>query len=330
MSATLKNTQAVPLSISGIAISGGTAPADYVAGGNCPVSPSTLGPGENCNITVTFTPSAPGLRTATLTLTDDAHTTPATVSLRGMGVAPVDTTPGGSNIGAVAVGYTGATPSGTLTNNENGAPTSSGMAPTKDLARGRPGTLPSRASGGPSVVSPSGLGNANGLISITVTPANPSIASGQTQQFTATGYFRNGTTQNLTSSVLWTSSAPGVATMNAAGLGTSIAAGSTTITATFVTAVPLRQATGVTPGTPIINNPPPSPISGSTTLTATAGFVLTGSLNTARDGHTATLLNNGMVLITGGVYFNGSFLTLVGHFRSSLTYFFGVSAGYRA
>ncbi|MGA3328537.1 MAG: choice-of-anchor D domain-containing protein, partial [Terriglobia bacterium] len=116
MSATLKNTQAVPLSISGIAISGGTAPADYVAGGNCPVSPSTLGPGENCNITLTFTPSAPGLRTATLTLTDDAHTTPATVSLRGMGVAPVDTTPGGSNIGAVAVGYTGATPSGTLTN----------------------------------------------------------------------------------------------------------------------------------------------------------------------------------------------------------------------
>jgi hypothetical protein len=55
MSATFKNTQAEPLSISSIAISGGTAPADYVLGGNYPLSPGTLGPGENCRITVTFT-----------------------------------------------------------------------------------------------------------------------------------------------------------------------------------------------------------------------------------------------------------------------------------
>src|SRR6266403_1876155 len=34
---------------------------------------------------------------------------------------------------------------------------------------------------------------------------------------------------------------------------------------------------------------------------ASAGsFILTGSLNTARYGHTETVLNNGMVLITGG------------------------------
>jgi hypothetical protein len=41
-------------------------------------------------------------------------------------------------------------------------------------------------------------------------------------------------------------------------------------------------------------------VNGSTTLTVTVGFVLSSSLNTARHSHTATLLNNGMVLIAGG------------------------------
>ncbi|MGA3325471.1 MAG: kelch repeat-containing protein, partial [Terriglobia bacterium] len=316
MSATLKNTQAVPLSISSIAISGGTAAADYVAGGNCPLRPSTLGPGENCRITVTFTPSAPGMRTATLTLTDDAHTSLPTVSLTGIGVAPVDLS--SWNIGAVAVGNTSATPSGTLPNDQNRAPTPSGMAPTEKFARGRPGTpkLPSRASGGPIVVPPSGAGNADGLISLAVTPANPSIASGQTQQFTATGLFSSGSTQNLTAFVTWSSSAAGVATINAAGLASGVSAGSTTIIATFATTTspppqPLAGlATGVIPRTPIIVSPPVSGggsiSSASTTLTVTADFVLTGSLTTPRYHHTATLLNNGLVLMAGGVDSNNN------------------------
>src|SRR6202020_2422047 len=41
-------------------------------------------------------------------------------------------------------------------------------------------------------------------------------------------------------------------------------------------------------------------ISGSTTLTVSAGFVLTGSLNIPREYQTATALDNGMVLIAGG------------------------------
>ncbi|MGA3327242.1 MAG: choice-of-anchor D domain-containing protein, partial [Terriglobia bacterium] len=238
MSATLKNTQAVPLSISSIAISGGTAPADYVAGGNCPLSPSTLDPGQSCNIAVTFMPSALGMRTATLTVTDNSQTSPWTVSLRGMGVAPVDGTPGSSNIGTVAVGYTSATPSGTLTNNQDGALTSSGLASSEDFARGRPGTpkLPSRVSGGPTVVALGGAGGANGLVSIAVTPVNASIAAGNTLQFTATGTNSDGSTQNLTASVAWSSSAPGVATITPTGLASGLSAGSPTIIATLATA----------------------------------------------------------------------------------------------
>ena len=40
-------------------------------------------------------------------------------------------------------------------------------------------------------------GNAS-LVSIAVTPANPSIAKGTTQQFTATGTYSDSSTQNLT------------------------------------------------------------------------------------------------------------------------------------
>jgi len=63
---TLENRQSAPLRIARITISGGTAPSDFAAGGDCPVSPQSLGAGKRCRITVTFTPAAPGLRTATL------------------------------------------------------------------------------------------------------------------------------------------------------------------------------------------------------------------------------------------------------------------------
>lgn len=70
------------------------------------------------------------------------------------------------------------------------------------------------------------------LESITVTPANPSVAAGLQQQFTATGHFSDGSTQNITSQVTWTSLNSGTATINASGLATGVAVGSTTITAT--------------------------------------------------------------------------------------------------
>ncbi len=69
------------------------------------------------------------------------------------------------------------------------------------------------------------------LSSIVVTPANPSIAKGTTQQFTATGTYSDGSTQNLTSTATWSSSNTAVATINSAGLVSAVATGSTTIQA---------------------------------------------------------------------------------------------------
>ena len=55
------------------------------------------------------------------------------------------------------------------------------------------------------------------LLSIAVTPANPSIATGTTQQFTATGTFSDNSTQNLTSQRDVGVGHDGVATINAGG-----------------------------------------------------------------------------------------------------------------
>jgi uncharacterized membrane protein len=126
------------------------------------------------------------------------------------------------------------------------------------------------------------------LVSLAVTPANPSILAGGTQQFNATGTYSDSSTQNLTSSVTWTSSTPGAATINNAGLATGVAAGSTTI----------QAASGA--------------VSGSTTLTVTSNLPGqvghwafdassgTTAVDSSGGGHTATLFN-GVTWVPGKV-----------------------------
>ena len=75
-------------------------------------------------------------------------------------------------------------------------------------------------------------GPAPTLNSIAVTPANPTIQAGATQQFTATGTYSDSSTQNITSQVTWASATTTVATINASGLASGVAAGTSTISAT--------------------------------------------------------------------------------------------------
>src|SRR6185437_12207745 len=73
------------------------------------------------------------------------------------------------------------------------------------------------------------------LQSIQVTGPEVALALGTTEQLTATGVFSDGTTQDLTAQVAWTSSAATVASVDSSatpGLVTALASGSTTITAT--------------------------------------------------------------------------------------------------
>ena len=72
------------------------------------------------------------------------------------------------------------------------------------------------------------------VTSVSVTPANPGITVGATQQFTATATYTDGTTGNVTANgATWSSSAPSIATINSSGLATALAAGQATLTATY-------------------------------------------------------------------------------------------------
>jgi len=74
-------------------------------------------------------------------------------------------------------------------------------------------------------------GGAKTLTSIAISPATATIALNGTQPFTATGLYSDGSTQNLTSSVTWSSSNTTLATINSSGAASGVAQGSVTITA---------------------------------------------------------------------------------------------------
>ncbi|MGH9511014.1 MAG: beta strand repeat-containing protein [Terriglobales bacterium] len=81
------------------------------------------------------------------------------------------------------------------------------------------------------------------LVSIAITPSNPSVPKGETQQLTATGTFSDSSTQDLTSQVTWSGAVSGVLDVSATGLVTARNIGTATITATDGS---IAGSTGVT------------------------------------------------------------------------------------
>src|SRR5712691_7289369 len=88
------------------------------------------------------------------------------------------------------------------------------------------------------------------LLSIAVTPSNPSIVNGTTVQLTATGAFSDGSTRDLTTQVIWSSSDDTRATVSSTGLVTAIATGPTTLAATSGNISGSTQANAFQPSTP--------------------------------------------------------------------------------
>jgi Bacterial Ig-like domain (group 2)/PKD domain len=134
------------------------------------------------------------------------------------------------------------------------------------------------------------------LVSIAVTPMTPSIALGTTQQFIATGTYTDGSMQNITTTVVWSSSSAAVATISNAspnnGLATSAGVGTTTITATS------------------------GAINGSTTLTVTAAVLI--SITISPTDPTIPLGTTQQFTATG-TYSDGTTqdVTTAGHWTSS-------------
>ena len=126
------------------------------------------------------------------------------------------------------------------------------------------------------------------LTSITVAPANPTISTGATQQFTATGTYSDSSTQNITSQVTWTSSTSAVATINASGVGSGTSAGSTTIFAsqsgvTGQTTLNVQTAPlAITTGNPMPNG------------TVNAGYSMTLSANGGTPPYTWSIVSGAL------------------------------------
>jgi hypothetical protein len=108
-----------------------------------------------------------------------------------------------------------------------------------------------------------GGGNGGGnsklaTIKVSVVNANPTV--GDTDQLTATGKYGNGSTQDLTSAVTWTTSPAGLATVSAGGVLTAQASGAVSVTASMggisgsasVTIAPKLVSIAITPASKTI------------------------------------------------------------------------------
>src|SRR5215470_17582150 len=74
-------------------------------------------------------------------------------------------------------------------------------------------------------------GSTPSMTSLQVAPGSPSIATGATQQFTATAHYSDNSTKDVSATAQWGSSNSSVASISNAGLASAAAAGSVTITA---------------------------------------------------------------------------------------------------
>ena len=168
------------------------------------------------------------------------------------------------------------------------------------------------------------------LVSIAVTPANPSIAGGTTQQFTATGTYSDSSTSNLTSNATWSSSVTAAATINGTGLATGVAAGTSQISATMggVSSSPVTlTVTAVVPLSITGLNPIYGQVGTPATITGTSFGATQGTSKVTFNGTVATVTSwtatsivvqvptgatTGNVVVTvGGVPSNGVRFTVV-------------------
>ncbi len=123
------------------------------------------------------------------------------------------------------------------------------------------------------------------LQSIAVTPSNSSVSQSQTQQFTATGSYSDGSTKSITSSVTWASSNTAVATIGAStGLATGVTAGTSQTTATLGSVVSPSDTLTVTAAT--LQSIAVTPASPSITPSQTQQFTATGTYS---DGSTKSI-----------------------------------------
>jgi hypothetical protein len=188
---TLRNSQLTALNISSIGFTGTNA-GDFSQTNTCGTPPTSLAGGASCTLSVTFTPSALGAESATLTINDNAPTpyNALTSALSGTGMADATLAPSASNFRNVAIKTPSKAQTFTLKNNESTALNISSMgftgANSADFSQTNTcGTLPTSLAGGASCTlsvtfTPSVLGSESATLTV-----NDSAAAAQYQTLTS-------------------------------------------------------------------------------------------------------------------------------------------------
>lgn len=265
-SVTMTNTGTAFLSVNSLTL-GGTNAGDFA-----PLSHTCsagLAVGASCTISATFTPAAAGLRSATIVVMDNAADSPQNYSVSGTGitVASIAVTPTTASIAAGLKQQYTATATFSDGSTQNYTSTAAWTSSNGAVASVTSGGLASALTQGSSTITATASGvsgsavltvTAPTLSSIAVTPANASIAKGLTQQYTATGTYSDGSTQNITGAVTWVSAVPATASITTGGLVSTLAVGTSTIVATqgsisgsvvLTVTAPILVSMAVTPGT---------------------------------------------------------------------------------
>ena len=141
-------------------------------------------------------------------------------------------------------------------------------------------------------------------ISATLNPGSAQIEIGQTQQFSVTVQFDDGTSRTYTTGGTWSSSDPAVATISSTGVATGLSEGTTTITAaaegqtrtaTLTVVRPAIASIDVTPGESSLA--PGQTVQLTATPRSSGGAALTGRTIawSSSDDAIATVDQNGLV-----------------------------------
>jgi hypothetical protein len=227
---TLTNTGAGPLAITGIATTG-----DYSQTNTCGTS---IAAGANCTIGVAFTPTTTGTRHGTVVVTDNATTSPQSVTLTGTGATPnLIFAPTNLSFGNQALNTTSAVKTVKLTNGTGAKLTiskiaaSAGFAQTNSCGTGG-------GAGGTCVIAVTFTPTTIGTISGTVTITDNATGSPQTIPLTGVG---------IAASVAFT---PGSLTFADQVVGTSSAAGVVVLTNSGTAPLTINSITlsGTNPG----------------------------------------------------------------------------------
>ena len=121
------------------------------------------------------------------------------------------------------------------------------------------------------------------VVSITLSPQNPSIQVGGTAQLSATGKRADGNTYDITPGANWTVDKPNIATISSTGLVTGVSLGTAKITCEFERGT---ANTFVTVSSGTLQSITVTPSNTSITVGATQNFVATGNYS---DGTTQVL-----------------------------------------